>query len=45
MEPELITLTETEWLKDFLLEFSIVPRPILPISVHTDSKSTIEILK
>ena len=31
--------------KGFLSEFSIVPRPILPISVHTDSRSTIEILK
>jgi len=26
-------------------EFSVVLRPILPISVHTDSRSTIEILK
>jgi len=49
MEPELIALdttcTEVEWLKDLLLEFSILPKHILPISVHTDSKSTIEILK
>ena len=49
MESEIITLnttcTETEWLKDLLSEFSIVPKPILPISVHTNSRSTIEILK
>ena len=49
IESELIALdtacTETEWLKDLLSEFSIVPKPILPISVHTDSRSAIEILK
>ena len=49
MESELIALdttcSEAEWLKDLLYEFSIVPKPILPISVHTDSRSTIEILK
>jgi len=49
MESELIALdttcSETEWLKDVLSEFSIIPRPILPISVHTDSRSTIEILE
>jgi len=49
MESELIALdttcSEAEWLKDLLSEFSIVPRLILPISVHTDSRSTIEILK
>ena len=49
MESELIapdtTCFETEWLKDFLSEFSILPRRILKISVHTDSRSTIEILK
>ena len=49
MESELITLditcSEAEQLKDLLSEFSIVPKPILPISVHTDSRSTIEILK
>ena len=49
MESKLITLnitcTEAEWLKDLLSEFFIVPKPILPISVHTDSRSTIEILK
>jgi len=28
-----------------LSEFSFVPRPILSISVHTDSRCTIEILK
>ena len=40
MESELIALdttySEDEWLKDLLSEFSIVPRPILPISIHTD---------
>jgi len=40
-----ITCSEAEWLKDLLFEFSIVPKSILPISVHTDSRSTIEILK
>ena len=49
MESELIALdttcSEAEWLKDLLSEFSIVPKPIRPISVHTDSRSTIEILK
>jgi len=48
-ESELIALDTTylkvEWLKDLLSEFYIVPRPILPISVHTDSRSAIEILK
>jgi len=49
MESELIALDTTclkaEWLKDFLFEFYIMLRPILSISVHTDSKFTIEILK
>ena len=49
IESELIALNttcfEAKWLKDLLFEFSIVPRPILSISVHTDSRSTIEILK
>ena len=49
MESELIALdttySEAEWLKDLLFEFSIMPRPILSISIHTDSRSTIEILK
>ena len=49
MESELIALDttcfEAEWLKDLLSEFFFMPRPILPISVHTDSRSTIEILK
>ena len=48
MESELIALdtsTEAKWLKNFLSEFSIVPKLILSISVHTDSRSTIEILK
>ena len=49
IESELIALDttylEAEWLKDFLSEFYIMPRLILSISVHTDSRSTIEILK
>ena len=49
MESEFIALdttySEAEWLKDLLSEFSFVPRPILPISVHTDLRSTIEILR
>ena len=49
MESELIALdttcSEAEWLKNLLSEFFIVPKPILSISVHTDSRSTIEILK
>ena len=49
MKSELITLdttcSEAEWLNDLLSEFSIVPKPILPISVHTDLRSTNEILK
>ena len=39
------TCSEAEQLKDFLSEFSIVPRPILSILVHTDSRSTNKILK
>ena len=49
IESELITLNTTclkvEWLEDLLYEFYIVSRPILSISDHTDSRSTIEILK
>jgi len=49
MESELIVLDNThleaEWLKDLLSEFYIMSRPILPILVHTNSRSTIEILK
>jgi len=49
MEFELIALdttcSEAEWLEDLLPKLSIVPRPIIPISVHIDSRSTIEILK
>ena len=49
IESELIALdttySEAELLKNLLSEFSIMPRPILSISVHTDSRSTIEILK
>ena len=40
-----ITCLEAEWLKDILAEFYIVPRSILPISILTNSRSTIEILK
>jgi len=39
------TCLEVKWLKDLLSEFYIVPITILSISVHTDSKSIIEILK
>jgi len=49
MECELIALDttclEAEWLKDLLSECYIVSRLILSISVHTDSRFTIEILK
>ena len=49
MKSELIALvttrSEAKWLKDLLLEFSIVPRLIFPISIHTDLRFTIEILK
>jgi len=49
MEFKLIALDTTclkvEWLKDLLSEFYIVPITILSISIHTDSKSIIEILK
>jgi len=45
MESEFIALdttcSEAEWLKDFLSEFFIVPKPILFISVYTDSRSTL----
>jgi len=39
------TCIEAEWLKDLLSEFSIVHKAILPISVYTNLKSIIEILK
>ena len=49
MKFELITLNttylEAELVKNLLFELYIVPRPILSISVHTDSRSIIEILK
>ena len=49
MKFELITLNttylEAELVKNLLSELYIVPRPILSISVHTDSRSIIEILK
>jgi len=49
MESELIALnttcSEAEWLKDFLSEFSIMSTLILSISVHSDPRSTIEILR
>ena len=49
MESVLIVLDTTyskaKWLNDLLSKFSIVHSPILSISVHTDSRFTIEILK
>ena len=49
MESELIALdttcTEAEWLKDLLSELPLVPKPSPPISIHSDSRSTIELLK
>ena len=49
MNFELITLNttylEAELVKNLLSELYIVPRPILSISVHTNSRSIIEILK
>ena len=49
IESELIALdttcSEAEWLKDLLSKFSIIPKLIISISVHTNSRSTIEILK
>jgi len=39
------TYSESEWLNNLLSEFSIVPRLILPISVHTNLRSIIEISK
>ena len=38
------TYLEVEWLKNLICE-CIVSRPVPPISIHTDSKSTIELLK
>ena len=37
------TCSEAEWLKDLLSKFSIVHKSILSISIHTNSRSTIEI--
>jgi len=49
IESKLIALDTTylkaKWIKDLLSEFYIMPRLIPPISVHNDSRSTIEILK
>jgi len=49
MKSELIALDTTclkvEWLKDLLSELYIMPKPILPIPVYINSRSTIEILK
>jgi len=49
MEAELIVLdtaySEVEWLKDLIHEFPIVPRHVPPIFIHTNSRSTIELLK
>ena len=48
MESELVALDttclEAEWLKNLLSDFYIVSRPILSIVVHTDLRSTIEML-
>ena len=49
MESKLIALdsccSEAEWLKNLISELPFVSGPIPPISVHTDSRSTIELLK
>ena len=49
IEAELIALdttcSEVEWLKDLISAFLIVLRPVPPISIHTDSKSSIGLLK
>jgi len=49
MEIELIALnticSEAEWLKDLIYAFFIMPRLIPLISINTDSRSTIELLK
>jgi len=49
MEAKLIALdatcSEAEWLKDLIFEFPIVSRHVPPISIHTDSKSSIELVK
>ena len=49
MEAELITLDttylEAEWLKNLISKFSILYRSVPFISIHTDSISTIELLK
>jgi len=49
MESKLIALdttySEAEWLKNLLPKLFIVPRLILSISVHINSRFTIEILK
>jgi len=49
MEYELIAMDTTclkaKWLKNILSVLYIIPRPILSISVHIDSRSTIEISK
>ena len=36
-----IISSEAKWLKDLISEFS---KPVPPISIHTDSRSTIELL-
>lgn len=49
MEAELIALdttcSEAEWLKDFTSDLPVMTKPIPCIAVHTDSRSTIELLK
>jgi len=39
------TCSEAEWLKDLISEFSFMPKLILLISIHTDSRFAIELLK
>jgi len=40
-----ITYSEVEWLKNLISKFSIVSRPVPLVSIHIDSRSTIELLK
>ena len=39
------TYSEAEWLKNLISELSILSEPIPAIFMHTDSKTTIELLK
>ncbi|BBG97538.1 hypothetical protein Prudu_006702 [Prunus dulcis] len=49
MEPELIALdtarTETEWIKNFLLEIPLVNKPIPAFSIHCDNKVVIDFVR